>query len=149
MPGLDDEQREEYTHWFAHYARNKSAVGANELGFILRALGQNPSGPEVQDILKDFGQGNQCTQDGFLKYMESKYRECNSERDIVEAFQVFDKDGKGHITCTELRHIMSNLGEKLSDEEVNAMVAEAFPDDDGQMDYGQFVQMMIQRGGLG
>ena len=32
--------------------------------------------------------------------------------------QVFDKDGNGFISAAELRHIMTNLGEKLTDEEV-------------------------------
>jgi Ca2+-binding EF-hand superfamily protein len=31
---------------------------------------------------------------------------------------VFDKDGNGFISAAELRHIMTNLGEKLTDEEV-------------------------------
>ena len=32
--------------------------------------------------------------------------------------QVFDKDGNGFISAAELRHVMTNLGEKLTDEEV-------------------------------
>jgi hypothetical protein len=31
--------------------------------------------------------------------------------------QVFDKDGNGFISAAELRHVMTNLGEKLTDEE--------------------------------
>ena len=32
---------------------------------------------------------------------------------------MFDKDGNGFISAAELRHVMTNLGEKLTDEEVN------------------------------
>ena len=32
--------------------------------------------------------------------------------------KVFDKDGNGFISAAELRHVMTNLGEKLTDEEV-------------------------------
>lgn len=42
----------------------------------------------------------------------------DTEDDIIEAFRVFDKDGNGTISAAELRHVMTNLGEKLTDEEV-------------------------------
>ena len=31
-----------------------------------------------------------------------------------EAFKVFDRDGNGFISAAELRHVMTNLGEKLT-----------------------------------
>lgn len=39
------------------------------------------------------------------------------------------------MAAAELRHVVSNLGEKLSDEEIDAMVAEADADGDGQIEY--------------
>lgn len=50
-------------------------------------------------------------------------------------FQVFDKDGNGFISAAELRHVMTNLGEKLTDEEVDEMIREADIDGDGQVNY--------------
>lgn len=49
--------------------------------------------------------------------------------------QVFDKDGNGFISAAELRHVMTNLGEKLTDEEVDEMIREADIDGDGQVNY--------------
>jgi calmodulin len=48
---------------------------------------------------------------------------------------VFDKDGNGFISAIELRHVMTNLGEKLTDEEVDEMIREADVDGDGQINY--------------
>ena len=32
---------------------------------------------------------------------------------MCESFRVFDKDGSGFLSAAELRHIMTNLGERL------------------------------------
>ncbi len=100
----------------------------------------------------------------FLTMMARKMKDTDSEEEIREAFRVFDKDGNGfisaagkmhfllHSACTillahtqksptlsslfpELRHVMTNLGEKLTDEEVDEMIREADIDGDGQVNY--------------
>ena len=60
-------------------------------------------------------------------------------------FSVFDKDGNGYISSAELRHVMTNLGEKLTDEEVDEMIREADIDGDGQVNYEEFVAMMTSK----
>ena len=40
---------------------------------------------------------------------------------------------------------MTNLGEKLTDEEVNEMIREADVDGDGQVNYEEFVRMMLSK----
>ena len=56
--------------------------------------------------------------------MSKKMKESDSQEEIREAFKVFDKDGNGFIYAAELRHVMTNLGEKLTDEEVEEMIRE-------------------------
>lgn len=78
----------------------------------------------------------------FLTMMARKMKDTDSEEEIREAFRVFDKDGNGFISAAELRHIMTNLGEKLPDVEVDEMLREADIDGDGQVNYEEFVTMM-------
>ena len=42
---------------------------------------------------------------------------------------------------SQLRHVMTNLGEKLTDEEVDEMIREADVDGDGQVNYEEFVKV--------
>jgi len=49
--------------------------------------------------------------------MARKMKETDSEDELREAFKVFDKDGNGFISSAELRHVMRNLGEKLTEYE--------------------------------
>ena len=59
-----------------------------------------------------------------------------------EAFKVFDSDGNGFINSSELRQVMLNLGEKLSEEEVEMMIKEADTNGDGLVNYDEFISMM-------
>jgi hypothetical protein len=71
--------------------------------------------------------------------MARKMKDTDSEDEVREAFKVFDKDGNGFISAAELRHVMTNLGEKLSDNEVEEMIREADVDGDGQINYDECV----------
>ena len=72
-------------------------------------------------------------------------KDTDSEEEFLEAFKVFDKDGDGFISAAELRHIMTNLEEKLTDDE---MIREADVDGDGQINYEEFVKMMMSKSEL-
>ncbi|VDM99971.1 unnamed protein product, partial [Onchocerca ochengi] len=65
--------------------------------------------------------------------IEDSFKKEN-EKDFIYS-SVFDKDGNGFISVAELRHVMTNLGEKLTDEEVDEMIREADIDGDGQVNY--------------
>lgn len=53
--------------------------------------------------------------------------------EVRQAFGVFDRDGTGAMGVLELRHILTNLGEKMSDQEVNELIKEIYVDSDGQV----------------
>jgi hypothetical protein len=77
--------------------------------------------------------------------MARKMKDTDNEEEIREAFCMFDKDGNGYISAADLHHVMTNLGEKLTDEEVDEMIKEADSDGDGQVNYKEFVQMMTAK----
>src|SRR4051794_1225101 len=107
--------------------------------------------PPFKDMINEVDADGNGTIDfpEFLTMMARKMKDTDSEEEIKEAFKVFDKDGNGFISAAELRHVMTNLGEKLTDEEVDEMIKEADVDGDGQINYEEFVKMMVGVGLLG
>lgn len=111
----------------------------------MRSLGQNPTEAELQALITDIDTDGNGTIDfaEFLTLMARNMKNADSEEEIKEAFKVFDKDGNGFISAAELRHVMTNLGEKLSEKEADEMIREADIDGDGQINYDEFVKMLV------
>ena len=59
----------------------------------------------------------------------------------LTAFKAFDNDGNGFISAAEFRQVMTNLGEELTDK----MIREADVAGDGQINYEEFVKMMMAK----
>ena len=54
---------------------------------------------------------------------------------LIPPNRMFDKDGDGFIDAAELRHLLTNLGEKLTEQEVDEMIREVDIDGDGKVNY--------------
>ena len=66
------------------------------------------------------------------------------EDEIRDAFRVFDREGNGFISIIDLTDVLSQLGEKLSQEEVEELIHEADIDGDGNIFYDEFIAMIFK-----
>ncbi|CAI9781326.1 unnamed protein product [Fraxinus pennsylvanica] len=145
---LTDDQISEFKEAFALFDKNgDGCITTTELGNVMRSLGQNPTEDELRDMIKEVDADGNGTIDlpEFLNLMVRKMKDAHSEEELKEAFQVFDKDQNGFISAAELRHVMTNLGEKLTDEDVDEMIREADLDGDRQINYEEFVKVMMAK----
>ena len=60
----------------------------------------------------------------------------------MKAFKLFDDDNTGFITLKNLKRVAKELGENLTEEELQEMIDEADIDGDGQINYEEFYSMM-------
>lgn len=135
---LSDEQVAEFREAFNLFDKDgDGSITTMELGTVMRSLGQNPTEGELQDMINevDYDESGTIDFDEFLQMMARKMRDTDTTEELKEAFKVFDKDGNGFISASELRHVMKSLGERLTDEEVDEMIKEADLDGDGQVNY--------------
>ena len=63
-----------------------------------------------------------------------------------KVFALFDDDASGHITFRNLKRVASELGENLTDEELQEMIDEADRDGDGMINEDEFFRVMKKRG---
>merc|ERR1712226_284091 len=143
---LTEEQIAEFKEAFSLFDKDgDGTITTKELGTVMRSLGQNPTEAELHARWMDADGNGTIDFPEFLTMMARKMKYTDSEEEIRAAFRVFDKDGNGFISAAELRHVMTNLGEKLTDEEVDEMIREADVDGDGQINYEEFVKMMMAK----
>ena len=62
--------------------------------------------------------------------------------EIIKAFQLFDSDNTGKISVKQLRKVAKDLGENLSDDELQAMIDEFDLDKDGMINQAEFIAIM-------
>ena len=62
-----------------------------------------------------------------------------------DAFKAFDKDGSGFIDAQELRIVLEMMGQSTTDEEIYHMIAEASPENKGQISSEQFKQVIAEQ----
>ena len=122
-------------------------ISAEELKFVLNGIGMEPSDEEVAEMIAeiDEDQSGSINFDEFLVMMKTRMDERDPEKELKEAFNVFDLDKDGLIHWKELKVTLEKLGSELTSNEVHDMVMDM--DDDGVINYEKFKQMMFKGGG--
>jgi Ca2+-binding EF-hand superfamily protein len=84
--------------------------------------------------------------DSFSKILNrpNGFRDPGEPEEYCRGFQVFDKDMTGFIGVGQLRYILTNLGEKMSDEEVDELLKGVNVDtSSGEVNYIELVRTIL------
>ena len=143
---ITDEQRKDYQDIFDQFDKDKDGkISGKELQNAMFSMGQNPTEDEINEMMRevDLNQDGKIDFDEFMILMTNNSPETQAEEEVINAFRVFDKEGNGLIASSELKHIMMTIGDKMTEEEADEMVNEADIDEDGMINYEEFVRMMM------
>ncbi|XP_048703188.2 centrin-1 isoform X1 [Caretta caretta] len=123
-PELTEEQKQEIREAFDLFDTDGSgSIDVKELKVAMRALGFEPKKEEVKKMITDIdkeGSGTIEFED-FLAMMTQKMNEKDSKEEILKAFRLFDDDGTGKISFKNLKRVAKELGENLTDEELQKL----------------------------
>jgi len=145
MPRLTEDQIAEFNEIFQLFDnRGDGKIYAHQLGEVLRAMGQNPTEAEVRKCGYHNDPECRISFEMFLPILQtvSKNRDTSTLDDFIEGFRVFDKEQNGTINSAELRHLLTSLGERLGDDEVE-MLLQGQEDSQGNVQYEEFVKNII------
>lgn len=124
-------------------------VRSKFLRFILfqvamRALGFEPKKEEIKKMAQEVDKEatGKISFEDFLKLMATKMMEKDTNEEILKAFRLFDSDDTGKISFKNLKKVAEELGENLTDEELQEMIDEADRDGDGEINQDDFLRIM-------
>ncbi|EJD02247.1 myosin regulatory light chain cdc4 [Fomitiporia mediterranea MF3/22] len=134
----------EYKEAFALFDKKGTGTVPREvLGDLLRALGQNPTQAEVADIVASAPRD--VDYKSFLTILNRPdgFKPAGTAEEFLRGFQVFDREMNGFIGAGELRYILTQLGEKMTDEEVDELLKGIQIGPDGNVNYESFVRTIL------
>ncbi|XP_045115545.1 neo-calmodulin-like [Portunus trituberculatus] len=147
---LSRSQLKEFREAFRLFDKDgDGTITSHELGLFMRNLGQFATEEELRVMVDEVD----IDGDGTFSFNEFVEIVCNmggggerpaedEEKELRDAFKIFDKHERGYICASDLRAVLQCLGEDLSEEEIEDMIREVDIDGDGRIDFEEFVKAL-------
>ncbi|KAA2236540.1 troponin C [Bombyx mandarina] len=145
----DDEQKMAMLRKaFQMFDTTKSGyIDVLKISTILNTMGQLFDDSELQALIDENDPENsgKINFDGFCNIASHFLEEEDAEamqQELKEAFRLYDREGNGYITTSTLKEILAALDDKLSNADLDGIIAEIDTDGSGTVDFDEFMEMM-------
>ncbi|KAH8551255.1 calmodulin-like 5 [Umbelopsis sp. PMI_123] len=123
-------------------------ISIEEFTQVLEHLGVTSGESEAKIIVKRVGRQNSSSinfeefVDAVSAATQQQDLPCHEEQELRACFRAFDKNGDGRISLDELSLAMKELGENMTQDELEAMMRDGDADNDGMIDFEEFKRLM-------
>jgi calmodulin len=95
-------------------------MACDDVCLAMRAMGALVTEKEVKNLLKKYDPDHTGTIDvnDFIACMAEVLHKDDSEQEIKNGFSVFDKEDNGLLSVLEMKHVLTRIGDPLTQEEV-------------------------------
>jgi len=145
---LDKEQIEILRKAFQSFDRDKKgSISSDTVGTILKLMGQQFNTQTLKELIDEVDEdgSGEIEFDEFLilaaKFIVEEDDE-SLQKELREAFRLYDKEGNGFITTKVLRDILHEIDDQISDADLDGMIEEIDSDGSGTVDFDEFMEMM-------
>jgi len=143
---ITDEQKNKANTIFSTYdKRDQDRIKTREVPQAFKDLGYKIEGEWLDKFSDDIdvNASGYIDFEEFLFLLKKKLQDLEDERELKECFRVLDKHKKGEIDVADLRWILRNLSDDLTEEEIDDMIADTDTDGSGFVDYDEFKHLMM------
>ena len=145
---MNDPKTKELKEAFTMFDRDKDGlINYNELGNVLKSQGFTSTNQELLEMIADVDENedDKINFEEFLILMHSRLKKADIENELNEAFSVYDKNGSGLISVREFKRIMSALGEKIYEEEIDEIIQKVDPKNRGYINYRDLTKIIVDQ----
>jgi myosin regulatory light chain 12 len=115
-------------------------IDKEDLHDMLASLGKKPEDDSLEEMMNEAPGPINFTM--FLTLFGKKLQGTDPEDVIRNAFSCFDEHNSGVLHEERLRELLTTIGERFSDEDVDDMFREAPIDKNGMFDYIEFTRIL-------
>ena len=113
----------------------------------MRSLGQNLSEAEIKEMIDIVDEDKNGTIDfqEFLHLMARKMKIIDKEEELLDAFNILDRDGSGKISKYELRYIIMSTDSKIKGDDIEDIIKTIGTDEEGKIDLQDFIDILMSQ----
>uniref|UniRef100_A0A670YGF3 Myosin light chain 9 n=5 Tax=Episquamata TaxID=1329912 RepID=A0A670YGF3_PSETE len=138
---FDQSQIQEFKEAFNMIDQNRDGfIDKEDLHDMLASLGKNPTDEYLEGMMSEAPGPINFTM--FLTMFGEKLNGTDPEDVIRNAFACFDEEATGFIHEDQLRELLTTMGDRFTDEEVDEMYREAPIDKKGNFNYVEFTRIL-------
>ncbi|CAD5116641.1 DgyrCDS5512 [Dimorphilus gyrociliatus] len=129
-----------------HDYNKSSSISSRDIGSVIRSVGLKPAEGEVDEIRAEVdAAGGKCDLQMLVKLISRIVTQPDnySGRDLSLVFGQFDTSKSNLIPLDQFRHLMTSVGEKFLDEEVDELLKCTGCLQNGMVNYDKFIKVVM------